>query len=280
MIVSHKHFALNGNTVIEKLSIKGPLKQSPNFQNEGCFLYFKEGGSMVISPTGKVKVDNRESVLLKCGSYFAEIFNAHVDEITQVYVIHLYPQILKDIYLNEIPEFVKAEKESLYARKIIEKDVINHFIQSLDFYFENEHLVSTELLHLKMKELVLLLLETNEKQSIEDLFSHLFTPRKASIAEVVQTHLFTNLGLEQLAALAGQSLSTFKREFKTHFNDSPSQYIRKKRMNKASELLTNTSFSISEISYQVGYEDVSHFSRLFSHHFHISPSEYRSKFRL
>lgn len=275
MILSHKHFNLKGKKVIEKLLIKAPLKQSPVFQNEACFLYFKKGESIINSPLGKVIIGNGESVLLKCGSYFAEIIN-HADAgICEVYVIHLYPEIFKEIYKEEIPEFVKSQKDAPYAQKIIQKNVINHFIQSLDFYFENEQLVSAELLNLKLKELILLLLETNERLTIIDLLAHLFTPRKATITEVINAHLFTNISLEQMATLAGQSLSTFKREFKIHFNSTPANYIRTKRINKAADLLIVSDFSISEISYQIGYDDSSHFSRLFSQFFQISPTDYR-----
>ncbi len=275
MIISRQHFDINNKTIIEKLLIKGPLTQSPVFQDEACFLYFKEGASIINSPTDKVIVNNGESVLLKCGSYFADIINDSVRGVCEVYVIHLYPEILKEIYKGEIPNFIKSKNDAPHAQKIINKNVITHFVQSLDFYFENKELISTELLHLKLKELILLLLETNQKLTIIDLFAYLFVPRKASISEVVNSHLFSNISIEQMATLAGQSISTFKREFKLHFDNTPANYIREKRMKKAADLLTFSAYSISEIGYQVGYDDSSHFSRLFNQFFKISPTDYR-----
>lgn len=275
MIVNRKHFELQGKTLIEKLTIKAPLRQSPVFQNEACFIYFKEGESMIISPDATVGISRGESVLLKCGTYLADIFNKVENGLCEVYVIHLYPEILKEIYKDEIPEFIKLTKQEPSAQKIINKNVIQQFIQSLDFYFENQQVVGTELLRLKLKELILLLLETKEKTSIVDLFAHLFTPRKATIIEVVNAHLFNNIGLEEMAKLAGHSLSTFKREFKLHFDNSPANYIREQRMKKAADLLKASDFSVSEISYQTGYEDSSHFSRSFSSVFKVSPTEYR-----
>ncbi|MCB0649085.1 MAG: helix-turn-helix transcriptional regulator [Saprospiraceae bacterium] len=279
MILNHKHFEFQGKSLVEKLTVKSPLKQSPVFQNEACFIYFKEGEAMISSPTENVFLENGESILLKCGSYFAEIMNKVDGGVCEVFVIHLYPEILKDIYEDEIPHFLDTNKQGHYAQKIIHKNVIQQFIQSLDFYFENQQLVSTELLRLKLKELILLLLETNEKTAILDLFAHLFTPRKATLKEVVNAHLFTNITLEQMAKLAGHSLSTFKREFRIHYENSPANYIREQRMKKAEQLLKASDFSISEIAYQLGYEDSSHFSRLFSNSYHLSPSEFRSNHR-
>ena len=275
MVINHQHFDLNNKTVIEKLVVKTPMKQSPVFQNEACFLYFKDGESVISSANETLIINKEESVLLKCGNYFADIIQKAPSGICEVYVIHLFPEMLKEIYKDEIPVFVKQNLGKTYAQHIIKHSVIKHFIDSLSFYFENPQLVTAELLQLKLKELVLLLLQTTNGETIFDLFANLFTPRKASIIEVTDAHLYSALTLDQLATLAGLSLSTFKREFKKHFEETPANYIRVKRMQKASELLTISDFSVSEISYKVGYDDSSYFSRLFSQTFQLSPSEYR-----
>jgi len=78
-----------------------------------------------------------------------------------------------------------------------------------------------------------------------------------------------------MAFLVGQSLSTFKREFKKHFDDTPANYIRNKRMKKGADLLIHSSLTVSEISFQIGYGDSSYFSRIFYKKFNILPSDYR-----
>jgi transcriptional regulator GlxA family with amidase domain len=132
-----------------------------------------------------------------------------------------------------------------------------------------------EILYLKIKELILLLLHTEAAETILELYSYLFTPQKASIVEVIESHLYSNLSLEQMAFLSSQSLSSFKREFKKYFDDTPAHYIRNKRLKKAADLLRHSSLTVSEISFQIGYEDPSYFSRLFLQKFNILPSDYR-----
>ena len=275
MIINHQHFKLNNKSVIEKILMKTPMKHSPVFQNEACFLYFKDGESIITSPNETVVINQEESVLLKCGNYFGDMIQKAPSGICEVFVIHLFPEMLKDIYKDEMPVFVKQNIGKVYAQRIVKHSVIKHFIDSLSFYFENPQLVTTELLQLKLKELVLLLLQTSNAKTVLDLFTNLFTPRKASIIEVTETHLYSKLTLEELATLASLSLSTFKREFKRYFKETPSNYIRGKRMQKASELLTISDYSVSEISYQIGYDDSSYFSRLFSKTYNVSPSQYR-----
>lgn len=268
MILSRQHLDLNKKTVIEKLVAKAPLRQSPVFQNEACFLYLS-------SATEKLSIYQNESVLLKCGNYFAELIQRAPSGICEIYAIHLYPEVLKEIYKDEIPSFIKPGNKTEFACKIEHQSVIHHFIESLSFYFDNPQLVNSSLLELKLKELILLLLQTKSAETIVGLISHLFTPRKASINEIIHTHLYSNLSLNELAILAGLSLSTFKRDFQKIFNDTPASYIKEKRLIKAAELLIVSDLSISEISFQTGFNDTSHFARLFSQKYHLSPGNYR-----
>lgn len=275
MIKNRQQIDLNGRTIIEKLKVLPPLRQNPVFQNEACFLYFNEGGSHIAAPTETLTIKEKESVLLKCGTYFADLFQNRFSGTCEVCVIHFFPDILEKIFKEEIPFFVKQKKSGNYAYSVSHKNVIDHFIDSLNFYFDNPEMAKEEILYLKIKELILLLLHTEAADTILELYSYLFTPQKASISEVIESHLYSNLSLDQMAFLAGQSLSTFKREFKKYFHDTPANYIRNKRMKKAVDLLIHSSLTVSDISFQTGYEDPSYFSRLFYRKFNMLPSDYR-----
>jgi AraC family transcriptional regulator, exoenzyme S synthesis regulatory protein ExsA len=279
MIKNRQHIDLNGRTIIEKLKVLPPLRQKPVFQDEACFLYFNEGGSHITAPTEKVTITEKESILLKCGTYFADLFQNRFSGICEVCVIHFFPDILEKIFKEDIPFFLNQNKSSNYTYRVSQKNVIDHFMESLNFYFDNPEIAKEEILYLKIKELILLLLHTEAADTILELYSYLFTPQKASISEVIESHLYSNLNLDQMAFLAGQSLSTFKREFKKHFDDTPANYIRYKRMKKAADLLIHSSLTVNEISFQIGYEDSSYFSKLFRKKFNMLPSDYRKSNR-
>jgi len=89
----------------------------------------------------------------------------------------------------------------------------------------------------------------------------------------------TKLSLQKLAGEACLSEHHFLRHFKTAFGITPHQYITKKRLEKARELLLETSVSISEISEQIGMDNLSSFSRLFKKHHGLSPEKYRKNNR-
>jgi len=275
MILNHQKFDFGEKCLIEKIIIQAPFRFSTNFQDEACFIYFLEGKTKINSAQEQEQVQAEESLLLKCGSYFADLLKYGDNDKYEILIFHLYPNILREIYTNEIPSFIKPSKNKSFINKVVATGIIKKFVESLQFYFDNPELVSDELLKLKIKELVLLLFQTNNASSIISLFSDLFTPRNLSVTEVVNNHLFSNLSIEDLAALANLSVSTFNRTFQSMFNDTPANYIKIKRLERAKELLSISALTISEISFQTCFNDVAHFSRSFKNVFHNTPSSFR-----
>jgi len=80
----------------------------------------------------------------------------------------------------------------------------------------------------------------------------------------------------ELAKLANLSLSSFKREFQNIYNDTPANYLRTKKIEKAMDLLTQSDYSVSEICFQIGFSDTSHFTKTFKKHTKQSPLSFRS----
>lgn len=279
MIVSRQHFELGNKRVIEKLIIKTPFRFGATFQNEACFIYFKNGKTILSSPTERLEIGSTESVLLNCSNYFADFIQKAPLATIEVYAVHLYPDLLKEIYKDTISEFFKHKATGHNARIIANHSIINHFIDSLVFYFENPDLVNSELLVLKIKELILLLLQTKNAATIAELMAKLFSPRQANLKDVVQNHLFSNFSMNELAKLAGLSLSSFKRGFQNIYNDTPANYLRTKRMEKAIDLLKQSDYSVSEICFQIGFNDASHFTKAFKKHTKQSPLAFRNAHR-
>ena len=65
--------------------------------------------------------------------------------------------------------------------------------------------------------------------------------------------------------------------FKKETGQNISKFIKTYRMEKAREMLENTHNKIVNISYAVGYPNVSYFCQSFREYFGISPQKYRSQ---
>lgn len=95
---------------------------------------------------------------------------------------------------------------------------------------------------------------------------------------IIQDQIDTNFSLK-LTDISNElniNTSYVSREFSKYFDNlSFGEYIRKLRLEKASELLKNTKYSLTEIAFLVGFSDQSHFNRVFKTHFGVKPSEFR-----
>jgi AraC-like DNA-binding protein len=96
------------------------------------------------------------------------------------------------------------------------------------------------------------------------------------LKEMIQDHIDTSLTLKELSKNIDIHPSYLSREFSKYFDNlSFGEYIRKLRIEKAIELLSNNQYSLTEIAYLTGFSDQSHFSRIFKIHTGKNPSAYR-----
>mgnify|MGYP003020696581 FL=1 len=95
------------------------------------------------------------------------------------------------------------------------------------------------------------------------------------VASYIDRHYMEEFSLGDMAEMVWLNTSYLSSSFKKVTGVTFSDYIMKKRMEKASELIRNTGLGIGEIAGMVGYENVKYFSRIFSRTMHMSPSQYR-----
>lgn len=85
------------------------------------------------------------------------------------------------------------------------------------------------------------------------------------------------LDLDAVAAHAGYSRYHFVRSFKAAYGESPGQYLSRRRIERAEELLRSANLSVSEICVLVGFSSLGTFSARFKQQTGVSPSEYRTR---
>lgn len=120
----------------------------------------------------------------------------------------------------------------------------------------------------------------NRKYPLEDINDKNISPEDAKIKQAkdyIYAHLNEKLSLETIAATIGMSQYHFCRVFKKTMGLTPWQYVIKKRIELAKQLLKTPQLSIVEISYQLGYSTPAQFTNFFRKHTGVSPSSYREK---
>ncbi len=79
----------------------------------------------------------------------------------------------------------------------------------------------------------------------------------------------------ELAAECGYSAGYFRKLFVRCMDMPPSDYLTKRRMERAGDLLRCGLFSVSQTAAQVGYANVSYFSAVFRRTFGVTPGEWK-----
>jgi AraC-like DNA-binding protein len=104
---------------------------------------------------------------------------------------------------------------------------------------------------------------------------------KSNIAtKINQAKIFVNENIstitpENLAELTCMSYSKFRKIFKEYTGFAPSQYIQEVKISIAKELLTNTSKSIKEIAFELGFDNKDYFFTVFKKVTGSTPINYR-----
>ena len=280
MIKAHQQFDLLNKKVFEKAVVEPPFRVVGNFPDEACFYYLVKGGTQMYTPTEKLRSQEQEGLAMQCGTYLSEFLSTHEGPFCEAIAVHLYPDVIKTLYDKDFPDFIKliGQVRPLGYRKYEGSLLLTSYIDSLQFYFQHPELVSEELLKLKLKELILLLAKTDNSREIQRFLASLFTENTLRFKEVVEANVYNNLKMEELAALTGLSLSSFKREFEKQYGNSPARYIKKRKLEQAAKMLKGTELRISEVAFDTGFNDLAHFSKSFQKEYGVSPSTYRVNF--
>ena len=93
---------------------------------------------------------------------------------------------------------------------------------------------------------------------------------------VVEAHIdASGFTVEQFAGEMSVSRSTLRRRLKDATGQTPAEFVRHLRLERAAQLLReDPALRVYEVADAVGYESPDYFGRLFREHFGISPSEY------
>ena len=86
-----------------------------------------------------------------------------------------------------------------------------------------------------------------------------------------------NLKIEELAEAVNMGRTVFYGKIKALVGMSPSDFLRRLRLQRAQELIANSRMSFSQIAFAVGFSDPKYFTKCFKKETGMTPSEFRSK---
>ena len=263
-----------GRPLFKKAEFNPPFLMQGEIKDFACFFYMTKGIMLSYDGRGRHQINEREAIMKQCGNYVQQYLAAEGSDTCEAIAIYLYPELLREIYRDEVPSFMKDSVTRL-PKKFVGNKLIEQYILNLSLYFENPDVLDEELGIIKIRELIMILLKSVNHANIRRLLSEIFNPVDLKLKDAINANLLNNLSMEQLAFICNMSLSTFKRKFKEVYDETPARYLRRRRLEHAASLLICGNEPITNVCYDSGFVDVTTFSALFHDKFGMSPSKYR-----
>lgn len=210
------------------------------------------------------------TVIIPRNKLFRSVKSPLNDEPFKCVSIVLPEEQLRKFYLN-YPEPETTHEDISKFKLIQSHPLLNSLFGSLLPYFDMKEDLPKELITLKIQE-ALTIIDTVDKRASAIL--RIFEQQgKIDLEKYMEEHFMYNLQLEEFAFLTGRSLTTFKRDFKNIFKNTPGKWLTIKRLELAYHKLVVGQTKINDVYLAVGFENVSHFSFAFKKQFGYTPSD-------
>lgn len=184
-------------------------------------------------------------------------------------------------FFRDHPELKFASAQTNF-KQIFEVDVNDSFealILSIFNYFKQAGEIPKSLVEIKFRELLFNVLLNPKNRTLAQYLYSLSDLQKADMEHTMLLNFQHDLGLDEFARLCGRSLSAFKRDFKSHFKETPGRWIKNKRLEYAKTLLNQSSLTVNEICYESGFKNTSHFNSTFKEKYGLPPHQFRSSIK-
>ncbi|PIB38280.1 helix-turn-helix domain-containing protein [Maribacter sp. 4G9] len=234
------------------------------------FSFLQVGKKHVHFAGTAVAVNKDQSLLLKKGNWlWTELLDLEASYYCKL--LFFSDRKLKEFLEKHIDTKETIKDEAPYF--IIRNDgYISSYLNSLSTISDAPTIFMENLLSVKFEELLLYLTQKYGRK-FERYLNSLIINESSPFKKMVESKIYSNLKLEEIAFLCNMSLSTFKRHFITEYKMSPGKWLQDKRLNKAKEILEQDNLKPSDIYLEFGYNNLSNFSIAFKNKFGFSPSE-------
>lgn len=155
-------------------------------------------------------------------------------------------------------------------------EVINRLIRiSIKDQSKEKDLIGS----LALRELLIRLMQTQARTLFECNYRQLASSHRfAYIMSYIKDHLHDRIDLNRLSEQACMSRANFFRKFKQEFGISPGDYIQHERIKLAKEYLQRIDYSVTQVCFMTGFQNLHHFIRAFKREVGTTPKAYQLKF--
>ncbi|ELY2010651.1 Transcriptional regulator, AraC family protein [Flavobacterium psychrophilum] len=238
------------------------------------FSFLQVGKKHVHFADTSVAVNSKQSLLLKKGNWlWTELLDTEAIYYCKLF---FFSEEKLTHFLSKHTNNIAPDKDEIPYFVIENDNYIAAYLDTLSILDRASSDYSEQLLSVKFEEIMLYLLYKYGRK-FEFYLHSLISKEISPFKKVVESNVYLNLKLEEIAFLCNMSLSTFKRHFTTEYNEAPGKWLQEKRLQRAKEILQEGQLKPSDIYLDMGYNNLSNFSIAFKNKFNISPKNISSK---
>lgn len=186
--------------------------------------------------------------------------------------VYLDQKVLKDFSA----EYESSPSEKIFGPPVLElkmSKALQIYFQSLLQYENSGSLNNLQLVNLKIREGIFLMLQANPE--LKNVLFDFAEPHKIDLEAFMNKNYHFNVHQERFAYLTGRSLATFKRDFEKIFGTTPGRWLLQKRLQAAHHLIEEKGQKVADVYLDLGFENLSHFSYAYKKMYGVAPSRRR-----
>ncbi|MBI0400406.1 helix-turn-helix domain-containing protein [Cyclobacterium marinum] len=242
--------------------------------NQNAFSFLIKGNKEVICDNSDLSIDNRKFLIMKSGHCLMTEKLSQIKKYRSILLFFTNETLFKFIQKFELNNIETKEYKSVYSFDYDE--FIKRFVASLIDISKLSKTVQKKIIEVKFEEIMLYLIELHGTHILYSLKSNNDNLTQ-NFTRTVESNQLKKLTLKELAFLCNMSVSTFKREFKKHYAESPIKWFQNKRLEHAHYLLNQKHKKSSEIYFEVGYENLSSFIQAYKSKYNKTPKQHQTE---
>lgn len=245
------------DSLLVAMVLKGHLQGTWQIGDEISELYLQPGSIIIIPPDESVKVSINSN---------AEVINIYISR-----------KLMEDVFI-EFSSVGNSLFKLDYSLSIFD-DFLGQTISSVkDILYVGGRFSSIEVQYIA-RVLVARVISKYSTLTSGDLNPEagLSLPTIQKTFDYIEQNLHRRIVIDRLANTAGVGAAQFARLFKRATKVTLHQYIIRRRVEKARELLVETQMPIAEIAHECGFADQVHLTRFFGRIIGTSPASFRRK---
>ncbi|MBS1653682.1 MAG: helix-turn-helix transcriptional regulator [Bacteroidetes bacterium] len=247
------------------------------WSDNNYFAFISSGKKVWRSIYHSYEVNEGDIIFVKKGANLTHQF--FDDDFCAVFIF--IPDDFIKKFLDKNNHFIERKEKDISSQDAIIRlqsdELLDNYYSSIRSYLSLSEQPGTELINMKFEELLLSLFSNKVHDELTDYFISLCRSQQYHLSRVMEQNFAYKLKLEEFAQLCHMSLSAFKKSFSDYYHTTPAAWLKQRRLDMAVHQLLTSDASISQVSFECGFEDTSHFIRVFKQKFNRTPHQYRQQ---